>query len=77
MDETVRRVAWAIAEAWWRKNNRRAAGAVPEASTSAEYADNFWQGFVEEARAAIAAFEAAQSQAREVAPGSALLARIG
>lgn len=55
MDDTVRAVAWAIAEAWWRKNHRRAAGSVPEANTSQEYADAFWQGFQEEAVAAIAA----------------------
>ncbi|WP_375458815.1 hypothetical protein [uncultured Enterovirga sp.] len=55
MDETVRAVAWAIAEAWWRKTHRRAAGTVPEANSSQDYADQFWQGFGEEARAAIAA----------------------
>ena len=54
MDDVVRKVAWAIAEAWWRKTHRRAAGAAPEANSSADYADEFWQGFCEEARAAIA-----------------------
>lgn len=55
-DEATRAVAWAIAESWWRKTHRRAAGSTPEADSSTEYADNFWQGFVDEARAAIAAF---------------------
>lgn len=53
MDETVRNVAWAIAEAFWRKKNRVAAGSVPQATTSSGYADDFWQAFVEEAKAAI------------------------
>ena len=53
-DNTVRNVAWAIAEAWWRKKNRVAAGSVPEATSSADYADNFWQGWAEEAQAAVA-----------------------
>lgn len=57
MDELIRNVAWAIAEAWWRKTHRRAAGALPEASSSQEYADNFWQGFTEEASAAIAVMQ--------------------
>lgn len=55
MDETVRRIAWAIAEAWWRKTQRRAGGTAPEANSSHDYADAFWQGFCEEARAAMAA----------------------
>jgi hypothetical protein len=55
VEEQVRRVAWAIAEAWWRKHNRQAAGVVPEADSSTDYADRFWQGWVEEATAAIAA----------------------
>lgn len=54
-DEQVRRVAWAIAEAWWRKNKRQAAGVVPEADSSTDYADRFWQGWTEEAAAALAA----------------------
>lgn len=54
MDETVRKVAWAIAEAWWRKTHRRAAGNAPEANSSQDYADEFWQTFSEEARAAMA-----------------------
>lgn len=57
MDEITRSVAWAIAEAWWRKRNRVAAGAVPEANSSTEYADNFWQGWVPEARCAIEAMQ--------------------
>lgn len=55
MDETVRPIAWAIAEAWWRKTHRRAGGTAPEANSSQDYADAFWQGFCEEARAAMAA----------------------
>lgn len=57
MDETTRSVAWAIAEAWWRKRNRVAAGSVPEANSSTEYADNFWQSWVPEAKCAIEAME--------------------
>lgn len=57
MEDKVRRVAWAIAEAWWRKNHRRAAGVMPEADSSTDYADRFWQGWAEEARAALAAAE--------------------
>jgi hypothetical protein len=53
VNDTVRAVAWAIAEAWWRKTHRRAAGAIPEASCSEDYANEFWQGFCEEARAAV------------------------
>lgn len=62
MDETTRSVAWAIAEAWWRKRNRVAAGSVPEANSSTEYADNFWQGWVPEAQCAMAAVEKAAEQ---------------
>ena len=53
VEEQVRRVAWAIAEAWWRKQHRQAGGAVPEADSSTDYADRFWQGWVEEAAAAL------------------------
>lgn len=55
MDDATRAVAWAIAEAWWRKTHRRAAGSAPEANSSQDYADEFWQGFCDEARAAMAA----------------------
>lgn len=55
MNERIRNVAWAIAEAWWRKHHRRAASTVPEATSSTEYADNFWQGWTEEAEAAVEA----------------------
>lgn len=58
MDDPTRDVAWAIAEAWWRKTHRRAAGTAPEATSSEDYADNFWQGFCEEAAAAMAVLEA-------------------
>lgn len=83
MDETVRSVAWAIAEAWWRKRNRVAAGSVPEANSSTEYAENFWQGWVPEAHCAIAAVErcaevrasAAHNQA-DAAAVSPVIARI-
>lgn len=68
MDDLVRPVAWAIAEAWWRKNHRRAAGSVPEANSSQEYADQFWQGFTEEAQAAIDVL--APRQAKPAAPVS-------
>lgn len=54
-DEAIRTVAWAIAEAWWRRTYRQAAGANPEAGSPREYADQFWQGFAGEARAALAA----------------------
>ena len=85
MDETVRSVAWAIAEAWWRKRNRVAAGSVPEANSSTEYADNFWQGWVPEAKCAIQAMEkcaatrellAAEAAAVQSAATSPVLARI-
>jgi hypothetical protein len=33
MNANVRNVAWAIAEAWWRKQHRVAAGFVPEAES--------------------------------------------
>jgi hypothetical protein len=66
MDETTRSVAWAIAEAWWRKRNRVAAGSVPEANSSAEYADNFWQGWVPEAQCAIGAMEK-RAELRDIA----------
>ena len=54
-EDATRAVAWAIAEAWWRKTNRRAAGMAPEAESSEDYADKFWQGFCGEARAALSA----------------------
>lgn len=77
MDETVRNVAWSIAEAWWRKRNRVAAGSVPEANTSVEYADNFWQGWVEEAQSAIACMAKASAERASGQPGlSAAIARI-
>lgn len=78
MDEMVRNVAWAIAEAWWRKRNRVAAGSVPEATSSADYADNFWQGWTEEAEKAIACVARTTAEREESASPkvSAALARI-
>ena len=85
MDERTRNVAWAIAEASWRRRNRVAAGSVPEATSSTDYADNFWQGWVLEAQAAIAAMEksiemrdsaVAQSLASANAAVSPVLARM-
>ncbi len=76
MDETVRNLAWAIAEAWWRKKNRVAAGSVPEASSSTDYADNFWQGWVEEAQAALCALERHEAERRAGRAVSAILPRI-
>ncbi|MDB5589654.1 hypothetical protein [Enterovirga sp.] len=55
MDEKTRAVARAIAAAWWRKTHRRAAGDLREAETPEDYADKFWQGFREEAEAALGA----------------------
>jgi hypothetical protein len=49
----VRKAARAIAEAWWRKQHRVAAGFLPEANSSADYADRFWQAWAEEAAAAL------------------------
>lgn len=69
MEDRVRRVAWAIAEAWWRKHHRRAAGAVPEADSSEDYADRFWQGWAEEARAALAALDEPAQPASAAPPG--------
>ena len=69
MEDRVRRVAWAIAEAWWRKHHRRAAGAVPEAESSEDYAERYWQGWAEEARAAIAAMGEPSTPASTVPPG--------
>lgn len=74
MDETIRSVAWAIAEAWWRKRNRVAAGSVPEANSSTEYADNFWQGWVPEAKCAIQAVEKS-AEMRAVAEQAGLAAQ--
>jgi hypothetical protein len=68
VEEQVRRVAWAIAEAWWRKQHRQAAGVVPEADSSTDYADRFWQGWVEEATAALAAVDAAAEKPAEPDP---------
>jgi hypothetical protein len=79
MDETIRKVAWTIAETWWRKRNRVAAGSVPEANSSAEYADNFWQSWCEEAKAAVGCMEALSEQRAVIASGggvSAAVARI-
>lgn len=67
MDDDVRNVAWAIAAVWWGKTHRRAAGSAPEATSPEDYADNFWQGFSEEAKAAIAALGDARA-AREPTP---------
>ena len=53
MNANVRNVAWAIAEAWWRKQHRVAAGFVPEAESATDYADRFWEGWAEEAHAAL------------------------
>lgn len=77
-DNTVRNVAWAIAEAWWRKKNRVAAGSVPEATSSTDYADNFWQGWAEEAKGAVACMARMEAE-REVAARagtSPVIARI-
>jgi hypothetical protein len=59
MNANVRNVAWAIAEAWWRRQHRLAAGFVPEAESPTDYADRFWEGWVEEAVAALSAIEPA------------------
>jgi hypothetical protein len=56
MRNQLRKAAWAIAEAWWRKHHRQAAGYVPEAESPAAYADQFWEGWIEEASAAASAF---------------------
>jgi hypothetical protein len=57
MNARLRNIAWAIAEAWWRKQHRVAAGFVPEAESSEAYADRFWEGWVDEAQAALSAME--------------------
>ena len=59
MNANVRSVAWAIAEAWWRKQHRVAAGFVPEAESATDYADRFWESWAEEAHAALLAIEPA------------------
>ena len=59
MNANVRSVAWAIAEAWWRKHHRVAAGFVPEAESATDYADRFWEGWADEAVAALSAIEPA------------------
>ena len=61
MDDMLRNVAWAIAEASWRKRNRVAGGTVPEATNSTDYADNFWQNYMDEARAAATVIERASA----------------
>lgn len=76
MDETVRNVAWAIAEAWWRKTHRVNGGAVPEATSSKDYADEFWQSWCEEAKAATACVERS-TERRPGAMGAAFMAPIG
>ena len=79
MDETTRSVAWAIAEAWWRQRNRVAAGSVPEANSSAEYADNFWQAWVPAAEGAIHAMERSavmRQTALDASAVSPVIARI-
>lgn len=76
MDDTLRNVAWSIAEAWWRKRNRVAAGSVPEATSSTEYADNFWQGWTEEAERAIACMAKMSADREAASHTSPALARI-
>jgi hypothetical protein len=76
MDETLRRVAWSIAEAWWRKKNRVAAGSVPEANSSAEYADNFWQGWAEEGTAALRSVQQVEAERSAARAVSAIIPRI-
>jgi hypothetical protein len=57
MDDHVRQVAWAIAEAWWRKTHRQAAGVLLDADNAADYADRCWQEWTSEARSALKAVE--------------------
>lgn len=76
MDETIRNVAWTIAETWWRKRNRVAAGSVPEAGSSTEYADNFWQSWCEEAKAAVRCMDELSAHRAAVVSGQGLSAAV-
>ena len=76
MNEECRPIAWAIAEAWWRKNHRQVAGVAGEAESPADYADRFWQSWVAEARAAARATEACSCQGGDaISVGSGLKER--
>ena len=70
MNANVRNVAWAIAEAWWRKQHRVAAGFVPEAESATDYADRFWEGWAEEAVAALSAIEPAAQHPGDISLGT-------
>ena len=60
MSHDVRRVAWAIAEAWWRKTHRQAAGVLLDGDNATDYADRCWQEWTGEARCALAVMETEQ-----------------
>ena len=70
MNANVRNVAWAIAAAWWRKQHRVAAGFVPEAESATDYADHFWEGWAEEAVAALLAIEPAAQHPGDITLGT-------
>lgn len=55
MPDRVRQVAWTIAEAWWRRTHRQAAGVLMDADGPGDYADRCWQEWTGEARCALKA----------------------
>ena len=50
--ELLRKVAWAIAEAWWRRRSYNT-GRTTEIKSSIEYADQFWKEWFQEAQAGL------------------------
>jgi hypothetical protein len=70
MNANLRNVAWAIAAAWWRKQHRVAAGFVPEAESATDYADRFWEGWAEEAVAALSAIKPRAQHPSDISLGT-------
>ena len=76
MPDRVRKVAWAIAEAYWRRTHRQAAGVLMEADGPADYADRCWQEWTGEARCALNAM-GLDNPAPEQAPASPARLEVG
>ena len=73
IETEVRKIAWAMAEAWWRKTHRQAAGVLLDGDSAADYADRCWQEWTGEARSALKAMAAEGAGVAAPKPGVEVL----